>query len=146
MTIQRVSAQEAKGLIDTDGYAYLDVRSVPEFDRGHPPDAYNVPIFHFNPAMGGMTPNPKFLQVVLANFPKDAKIVVGCAAGKRSATAVGQLQAAGYLNLADNRAGFDGAKDGFGRTVEPGWVGCGGGVVTKCDPARTWEALAQKAV
>lgn len=144
MPTRRVSPQEAKDLIDGDGYVYLDVRSIPEFERGHAPGAYNVPLLHFNPAMGGMTPNPQFVAVVEANFAKDAKMVVACAAGRRSAVAIQHLEAAGFTALVDSRAGFDGAKDGMGRTVEPGWAPAGLPVVTKPEPERTWAALVAK--
>ena len=48
------------------GYAYLDVRSVPEFAQGHPAGAYNVPIIHMGPA--GNQPNARFLEVIERRF------------------------------------------------------------------------------
>jgi rhodanese-related sulfurtransferase len=41
---RRVSPQEAKDLMDKEGYVYVDVRSIPEFEAGHPAGAFNVPI------------------------------------------------------------------------------------------------------
>ena len=107
--------------------------------RKHPSKAYK----HLM-QMHGMTPNPQFVPVVEANFPKDAKIIVACAAGRRSAAAVSQLEAVGYSNLADSRAGFDGAKDGMGRTIEPGWAPAGLPVVKTSEPERTWAGLVAK--
>ena len=62
MTVKRVSPEEAKKLIDDEGYVYVDVRSLPEFEAGHPTGAYNVPLMHQGPA--GMTPNPDFMAVM----------------------------------------------------------------------------------
>ena len=39
MAVNRVSPEEARDLMDKEGYAYLDVRSVPEFEAGHPTGA-----------------------------------------------------------------------------------------------------------
>ena len=60
--VKRVSPQEAKDLIDQQGYVYVDVRSIPEFDAGHPTGAYNVPLNQMGPA--GMAPNPEFMAVM----------------------------------------------------------------------------------
>ncbi len=76
MAFRRISPEEAKQLIDEQGYAYVDVRSVQEFEAGHPEGACNVPLLEMG-AMG-MTPNPEFLSVMEKLFPKDSKLVVGC--------------------------------------------------------------------
>ena len=102
MTVQRVSPHEADRLVRDEGYAYLDVRSVPEFEAGHPTDAYNVPIMHKTGA--GMEPNHDFMEVVTAVFPKDTKLVLGCRSGNRSLRAAQQLLAAGYEYVVDQRA------------------------------------------
>ncbi len=68
-----------------------------------------------------MAPNPKFLETMQARFAKDAKIIVGCKAGGRSMRAARALEAAGFTNILDQRAGFDGARDPFGQIEEPGW-------------------------
>jgi rhodanese-related sulfurtransferase len=54
-------------------------------------------------------------------FGKDAKIVVGCKAGGRSFKAAQTLLAAGFTNVIDQRAGWDGAPGSFGQAGEPGW-------------------------
>jgi rhodanese-related sulfurtransferase len=118
-TVQRVSPQEAKRLIDEEGYLYLDVRSEPEYAAGHPAGAHNVPLMFAG--AGGMTPNPDFLAVVSALYPKDAKLIVGCRSGQRSLRAAEALTAAGYTAVIDQRAGFDGPRDPFGAVSEPGW-------------------------
>src|SRR4051812_2629198 len=68
MTIRHITVQQAHQQ-QTSGATYLDVRSVPEFEHGHPAGAFNVPLLHVDPQTGQMRPNPEFLTVVKANFP-----------------------------------------------------------------------------
>jgi rhodanese-related sulfurtransferase len=119
---KRVTPKEAAELMG-QGWTYLDVRSIPEFEEAHPSDAANIPLLHAR--AGRMVPNPDFQKVVEANFPRDAKLVVGCKAGGRSAQAVGLLASLGYENLADVRGGFGGERDALGRQVVPGWTESG---------------------
>jgi rhodanese-related sulfurtransferase len=114
-----VSPEEASALLaGAEGYVYVDVRSEPEFEAGHVPGALNVPLLHQGP--GGMTPNAEFLQVMQQAFGKAERIVVGCKAGGRSKKAADQLARAGFTELADMSAGWDGSRDAFGAPV-PGW-------------------------
>jgi rhodanese-related sulfurtransferase len=138
MPLRRVSPEDAKALIDQEGYVYVDVRSIPEFEAGHPDGAYNVPIAHLGPA--GMTPNPDFLSVMEKSFAKDAKLVVGCKSGGRSLQAASILQSAGFTNLVDQRAGFDGSPGG-----EPGWSPKGLPTNKTAAAGRGYEALRTKA-
>ena len=110
-------------LVRDEGYVYVDVRSVMEFDDGHPEGAYNVPLLDAGP--GGMAPNPDFVAVMEAVFAKDTKLVLGCKAGGRSLKAAGMLASVGFVELIDQRAGFHGQVDPFGRAVEPGWLAKG---------------------
>ncbi len=135
MPLKRVSPDEALELMRNEGYLYLDVRSVPEFEAGHPEGAYNVPLLDMGPT--GMTPNHAFLDVVKAHFPPDAKLVLGCKAGGRSLQAASQLQAAGYENVVDQRAGFSGHG-------EPGWGPKGLPVSLAAAPGRAYAELAAK--
>mgnify|MGYP003781528815 CR=1 FL=1 len=92
MDLKRITPQEAYDLMEDEGYVYIDVRTEPEFEGGHPEGAYNIPFMVRGPA--GLTPNPDFLKTVEANFPKDfAKIRFGTAA--RSADWQKQIEAAG---------------------------------------------------
>jgi rhodanese-related sulfurtransferase len=116
--IKRVSPQEALELTK-DGWTYVDVRTEQEFADGHPASAFNVPIAHMGG--GSMTPNPDFLALMEKAFGKDARIVVGCKAGGRSLRAAQALVGAGFSNVIDQRAGWDGARDAFGQMGEPGW-------------------------
>lgn len=133
--VKRVSPQEAKDLIDREGYVYVDVRSIPEWDEGHPTGSFNVPLNHMGPA--GMAPNPDFLAVMEKRFPKDAKLVLGCKGGGRSLRAAGLLEQAGWQTVVDQRAGFDGGG-------EPGWRPAGLPVSREKDPEHAYEGLKGK--
>jgi rhodanese-related sulfurtransferase len=137
MAVKRISPTEAKGLLD-QGWVYLDVRSVPEYEQGHPLGARNAPLLHMTG--GGMQPNGEFLDVVVASFPKDAKLVVGCKAGGRSQRAAMMMEAAGFTNLVEMRGGWSGEGDGMGRVVEKGWsqVGLPSEQAT---PGGSWQEL-----
>ncbi len=139
MSVKRVSPEEAKALMDNDGYVYLDVRSIPEFEAGHPAGAYNIPIAHMTPA--GMRPNPGFLAEVASVFPKETKLVVGCKMGGRSLRAAQALIQNGYEHIVDQRAGFDGARDPFGQLQEPGWQRKGLDVTLEAEPGRSYAEL-----
>ena len=143
MSVKRVSPEEAKALLDNEEYVYVDVRSIPEFEAGHPPGSYNVPLLHMSPA--GMKPNPDFAAVFESSFPKDTKIVVGCKAGGRSLRAAQMLMQIGYEQIVDQRAGFDGARDAFGQLQEPGWKPAGLEVTTEPEAGRSYAELAGKA-
>ncbi len=122
MAVKRITPTEAKSLLE-QGYTYLDVRSMPEYEAGHPAGAKNAPLMHRGPA--GMAPNPEFMAVVQANFPKDAKLVVWCQSGGRSQRAAMMLEGAGFTNLVEMRGGWGGEMDGAGRVVEKGWAALG---------------------
>ena len=139
--ITRVSPEEAKKLVD-EGYTYLDVRTVTEYAAGHPTGAQNIPVMI--QSTQGMAPNPDFLDVVAATYAKDAKLVVGCKAGGRSLRAAEMLVGAGYTNVIDQRAGFDGARNNFGAVVEPGWAPSGL-PVEKETPGVSYPELRKKA-
>ena len=139
MDIKRVSPDEAQRLVGEDGYVYLDVRSVPEFEAGHPVGAYNIPLLHMG--AGGMEPNADFVDVVKANFAPTDKIVVGCKAGGRSLRAAQVLLSAGYTNIIDQRAGFEGARDNFGQLKEEGWRPAGLPVAIEAEAGRDYASL-----
>jgi rhodanese-related sulfurtransferase len=136
---RRVSPQQARELIEGEGYVHVDVRSVPEFQAGHPEGAYNVPLMNMGP--GGMAPNPDFLAVMQQAFPKDTRLVIGCKAGGRSARAAAMLEAAGFTNVVDQRAGFEGAHDPASGRIEPGWRPAGLPVSQQAAPGHDYEAL-----
>jgi rhodanese-related sulfurtransferase len=122
-TPKRVSPADAKQLIDGEGWVYVDVRSIPEFEAEHPVGAKNVPLM--NMGAGGMMPNAEFLGVMSKVFPKDAKLVVGCKSGGRSMRAAQLLLQQGWSNVLDQHAGMDGMRDPFGQLSQPGWKAAG---------------------
>ena len=76
MSYQTTNPTGAKELLDSgQGHVYIDVRTVEEFEQGHVPGAYNIPIL-FRSACG-MEPNPDFARVIAHHFGKDARIVFG---------------------------------------------------------------------
>ena len=118
--MKEVNPREASELMHNNPeIIYLDVRSVPEFNDGHPPNAVNIPLMHLTSM--GMSPNPDFVQEVDAQIPKDARVIVGCKSGGRSAKACEIMTQMGYADVANMRGGFVGATDQMGRLVEPGW-------------------------
>jgi rhodanese-related sulfurtransferase len=136
--VKRVTPIEADALLK-EGWTYVDVRSIPEFESGHPPGAANVPLLHM--AGGRMAPNPAFQSVIEAHFAKDAKIVLGCKAGPRSMQAAALLESAGYTSLLEMRGGFHGERDSFGRVAVPGWAESGLPVETSAPPEKTYAEL-----
>lgn len=100
-----------------EGFTYVDVRNQVEFEQGHPAGSYNIPFIlqtDFGPE-----PNEKFVQTLTRLFGRDAKLVIGCAMGGRSAKAVKLLTDAGFTNLVDQKAGFNGWR-GAGLPIELG--------------------------
>jgi rhodanese-related sulfurtransferase len=139
--IKTVTPEEAAKLM-SEGQLYLDVRSEPEFERGHPPGALNVPLLHRGPQ--GMMPNSEFLAVALAAFAKDQGLIIGCQSGGRSLRAAQALQQAGFSNLSQMHAGWDGARDAFGRVV-PGWSRAGLPVETGKPAGQAYEDVKKRA-
>lgn len=117
--LKRISPEEAQALMTNDGYTYVDVRTDAEFTAGHPKGAHNIPFMLAGPT--GMTKNPDFLAVMKAVYPLEARLVIGCKSGGRSLKAATELLAAGYSAVVDQRAGFDGARNSFGKVTEEGW-------------------------
>lgn len=68
----------------------LDVRSTMEFFLGGLPGAQNLPVDQLPHALEART-----------DVPKDAKILVYCAGGVRSAQAAAALKRAGYTSVVD---------------------------------------------
>lgn len=115
--IKPVTPEEAAEL-QRQGQLYVDVRSEPEFEAGHPEGALNVPLLNAGPV--GLVPNPEFLAVMTSAFGKNEALVIGCKAGGRSKKAAELLIQAGFSQISDQIAGFDGGRDAFGRAI-PGW-------------------------
>jgi rhodanese-related sulfurtransferase len=80
-----------------------------------------------------------------AAFDRDAKIIVGCEMGGRSLRAAQMLLAEGFSNVIDQRAGWGGARDPFGRVKEPGWGPAGLPSEQGRPEGRSWEEMQKKA-
>ena len=142
MPVTRISALQARDKL-AEGWTYVDVRTVEEFEEGHPAGSVNVPLML---AVGGrMAPNPDFTRAMNAAFAKDAKIVVGCRSGGRSIRAAQLLEAEGFTSIVDQRAGWDGARDPFGQVSEPGWSRAGLPVEQGQPSGRSWEDIKKRA-
>ncbi len=136
-----ISPKEAHDKM-ADGVPYVDVRTVEEFEEGHPVGAVNVPLMMRGPS--GMVSNPQFLSVMVSRFPREAPLVVGCKAGGRSQRAARLLADAGFAAVFDQGAGWDGSRDAFGRLVEPGWARQGLPSEPGQPSGRSWADLAEK--
>jgi rhodanese-related sulfurtransferase len=139
MTIKHITVQQAQQE-QAAGAKYLDVRSIPEFEQGHPEGAFNVPLMHADPETRQMRPNADFVAVVRANFPPDTSIVIGCQMGGRSAKAAEMLASAGYHRVSNVLGGYGGAPQ-LGHT---GWVQAGLPIETRADGSRDYDALHKK--
>ena len=143
--MKEVSPQQAYELMQSNAeIIYLDVRSVPEFEAGHPQGAINIPLLHFAPGLG-MSPNEDFPAVVEANLPKEATIIVGCKSGGRSANACQIMSQIGYRDVTNMRGGFGGAADMSGRVIEPGWAMLELPVSIEAADGADYQSLAAKA-
>jgi rhodanese-related sulfurtransferase len=90
---RRVNVEEAKRLIDDEGYELVDVRDDWEWQRGHIPGARNV-------ALGTILADPrgqKFGQ----------KVVFQCLVGERSAVAAEMAVALGVPDVVNMEGGFN---------------------------------------
>ncbi len=75
MAYRTTNPAGAKQLFDAeDETCFIDVRTVEEFDSGHVPGAYNVPLMFRTPA--GMEPNPEFAPAIERLFQQKAKLVL----------------------------------------------------------------------
>jgi rhodanese-related sulfurtransferase len=137
---RRVTPEEAQELI-AEGYIYVDVRSIPEFEQGHVPGALNVPLLHS--AAGGMQENPEFLSVMERAFNKSEKLLLGCRSGARSLRAAKALCSAGFENVAELLTGWEGSRDAFGRP-QPGWSKKGLPVETGNPEGQDYDAVRQR--
>ena len=111
--------QEAAELMK-QGYKYLDVRSVPEFEAGHPEGALNIPLLH---AQGGrMVANPDFQAVVQGNLAQGRQAAGGLQDGRPLRPGRRHPGGAGYTNVSNVRGGYSGERDMYGKVTRPGWA------------------------
>lgn len=86
---RKITAQEAKELMDAGGVTVVDVRTAEEYAAAHIPDALLVP----NETIGDTQPE--------ALPDQDAVLLVYCRSGRRSEDAARKLAALGYKTVYD---------------------------------------------
>lgn len=92
--VKNISASQARDLIEKDKDVFiLDVRTKEEYDDAHIKGANLIPI--------------QELEANLNKIPKDKKIVVHCAKGKRSARACEMLKDKGLKELYNVEGGIN---------------------------------------
>lgn len=142
--MKEVSPKEAYDAVTKDPSVILvDVRTVGEFQDGHPVGSLNVPFMHKG-MMLGMQPNPDFLAVMEAVIPKGTKVLLSCMSGGRSARAGQLLEQNGWKDVTNVRCGWGGARDAGGNVTEPGWVDCGLPTEKGPPPERSYSDLSKK--
>ena len=140
MAYDHIQPAAAKAVLDSDPTAaYVDVRTVEEFQMGHVPGAYNVPVAVRDP-VGRMSLNSDFVSTMKKLFALDRALIVGCASGMRSQSACALLEEAGFTRAANMEHGFMGARDPSGRTL-PGWRALGYPCATDSDRERTYAGI-----
>lgn len=139
-----ITPQEARDLIQSQRYVYLDVRTVLEYQEGHPSGSWNVPVVEPD-ASGQMTPNPDFLRVVEASFAKDTPLVVGCRSGGRSSLAADLLRQAGYTRVHNIMGGYAGGRSDAGQEIK-GWTQLGYPVDRDAGGERAYANLRAKGI
>ncbi|GJG87373.1 sulfurtransferase [Gemmatimonadetes bacterium T265] len=100
--VREVSPEDVRAMRDRgEPVTLVDVREPNEWAMGHLPGA--VPIPRGTLEFGAE-----------ARVPRDARVVVYCAAGGRSALAADTLQAMGYTDVVSMRGGIQGWADAGG--------------------------------
>lgn len=141
---KHASVTEARQMQEA-GSTYVDVRSRPEFEAGHPAGAVNVPLIDRDPATGQMMPNGDFIRVMQSTFAPDASLLIGCQVGGRSMRAAQMLESFGFSDVTNVKGGFAGVKDPMGRSIDPGWLESGLPVEDGAPAGRRYEDLAARA-
>ena len=89
----RISVGESKEMMSRDDVAIIDVREPPEYNAGHVPEAWLIPV-----------------ATIFAHrdeLPRDKDIVFVCAVGQRSALACEMAAAAGLTRLFNLEGGTE---------------------------------------
>lgn len=85
----KITSKQAKEMMDNEDVIILDVRTLSEYTEGHIPEAILVPVTEIE-------------EKIMEKIPDiDAKILVYCRSGNRSATASKTLIDLGYTNVYD---------------------------------------------
>lgn len=89
-----------------------------------------------DPATGMRRPNVRFVDEVRERFGVDARLVLSCQSGGRSARAAALLVDAGFTDVVDQRAGWGGERAPGGKLHTPGWKDAGLPLAEGEDPER----------
>jgi rhodanese-related sulfurtransferase len=145
MGVKQINAEEANEAMGSDsGIVYLDVRTPQEFEKGHPPNAINIPVVYPNPATRQMDANTDFIKVLEAHVPKERAVIVGCQMGGRSQMAAQIMEEFGYTDISNMQGGFGGVRNPVGEIVAPGWLQMEYPVETTVDESNGYETLKTK--
>lgn len=118
MSYSNITPKEAYQKMQ-EGYTYLDVRTVEEFEQGHAKGAIHIPVFVNSPE--GRQWNPDFAKQVQEKFLTNTKLVIGCHSGGRSAKACELLAQVGYKDLFNIDGGFGGRMEPQTGEFIKGW-------------------------
>lgn len=91
--VEQVEADAVAQSLAADDVVVVDVRSVEEWNAGHVPGAVHAPLGR--------------LRDALAHLPAEARLVMQCQAGGRSAIAASLARLSGRSDVANLRGGFD---------------------------------------
>ncbi len=93
--IKEVSPKDAQGLLGQQGVVFLDVRDQPEVNLGRIPGALHISRGNIETKVEGVV-------------PRDARVVIYCASGNRSALVADTMQQMGYENVCSMAQGIRG--------------------------------------
>ena len=66
MSVKQTDPLQTQDVLNKDkDAAYVDVRTVQEFQAGHVPGATNIPVMIPDPSSGRMTPNSNFVSAMI---------------------------------------------------------------------------------
>jgi rhodanese-related sulfurtransferase len=126
MAIENLEPKAALDAMSRDpARVFVDVRTEPEYDAGHPAGSVNVPWALMDAGTGQMSPNADFVATMRKLAPAGATIYASCQSGVRSMNACKALEAAGWSKLVNVSTGFGGKRDPTGRVVAAGWRDAG---------------------
>lgn len=133
-----VGADEAKRLVDEEGYTVLDIRDRTQRERAYIKSSTHVPLFienqdndigtivkrqlhnNFAGLFFGLPftkLNPDFARTVKDKFSPESKVLVVCQEGLRSAAAADALEKEGFQNIACITSGLQTVKPGTFESV-----------------------------
>ncbi|MED6179912.1 hypothetical protein PIB30_005371 [Stylosanthes scabra] len=99
-----INVHAARDMLNSDGYRYLDVRTVEEFNKSHVENAHNVPYMFLTEQ--GRVKNPDFIAQVEPIYNKDDHLIVACNSGGRSSQASIDLLNYGYKHVVNMGGGY----------------------------------------